>query len=275
MKKLAVLVGLLIGLFSCVPDEPVRVMSFNIRYATPSDSLNYWEYRKDLVVSLLQTQASDFVGIQEALPGQIDYLSRELEGYEFIWRTREINPEEGEAVPLLYLPRKWKLIQSETFWLSGTPDLPGSNTWNGACNRVATWGLFESLKTGKRLLVCNTHFDHISQEARLNGARLIKTRLKGLFPEDPIVFMGDLNGKPNNPAVTALTDEWMDPYPNFYPDDTLMGTFHGFTGNPVGRRIDYILVYRLDAVSHMEILRDHRDGFYPSDHFPVLLDFRL
>lgn len=259
-----------LGLASCgVKGPEVSVLSFNIRYATPADREDYWENRKDQVVDVINTYACDFVGIQEALPEQIKFLTDELISYSFIWRTREADPQQGEAVPLLYQFEKWELIDSETFWLSDTPEIPGSNSWNGACNRIATWGKFSSLQNGFELVVCNTHFDHISQEARQNGARLLVEKLKIAAPGMPVIFMGDLNGKPDNPAIRILTDYFYDPYPDFYPSDTVKGTFHGFTGNPEGQRIDYILCKKFKQVAGIEIVRDHLNERYPSDHFPV------
>ncbi|MEA1878142.1 MAG: endonuclease/exonuclease/phosphatase family protein [Bacteroidota bacterium] len=273
MRNCLIFLGFIISFSACSQQkQEVKLMSFNIRYANPADSLNYWENRKDQVIELIRNRDCDFVGIQEALPVQIGFLESNLSDYEFVWRTREADPTKGEAVPLLYLQEKWKLISSETFWLSDTPEVPGSNTWKAACNRVTTWGLFESVETGQQLIVCNTHFDHISQEARLKGAQLIRSRLGEKADRTPIVLLGDLNGKPDNPAVKELTSIWQDPYPEFYPDDTLSGTFHAFNGSPEGKRIDYVLVHGAKKISSIQIIRDNQRGFYPSDHFPVFAE---
>jgi len=273
MRNCLIFLGFIIGLSACAQQkQEVVVMSFNIRYANPADSLNYWENRKDQVVELIREKNCDFVGIQEALPVQVDFLKDDLSDYEFVWRSREADSTKGEAVPLIFLRNKWKLISSETFWLSDTPDVPGSNTWNAACTRISTWGLFESVETGKQLIVCNTHFDHISQEARLKGAQLIKRRFGEKADGTPTILLGDLNGKPDNPAVKELTSVWQDPYPEFYPGDSLNGTFHAFNGIPTGKRIDYILVNGVSKVNSIQIIRENRKGFYPSDHFPVLAE---
>ena len=271
MRRIAFLViTLIIGILSCSRSAvEVDVMTFNIRYATLRDSSNYWEFRKDQVVELIAQNKCDFVGLQEALPVQIEFLADTLDQYGFLWRTREINPKEGEAAPIIYLKDKWELLSSETFWLSDTPEIAGSNTWNAACNRVATWGLFRSVSSDQRVFVCNTHFDHVSQEARLKGAQLIIDRISEIAEKNPIVLLGDLNGKPDNPAIDLLCNKWYDPYPDFYPGDTINGTFHGFKGNPLGRRIDYILVDGQRSVSQIEIVRTNTGGAYPSDHFPV------
>ena len=265
---------LILGILSCSRSVvEVDVMTFNIRYSTLRDSANYWEFRKDQVINLIEEYDCDFVGIQEALPAQIEFLSENLEQYGILWRTREIDSSKGEAVPLIYLKSKWELLDSQTFWLSDTPEVPGSNTWNAACNRVATWGLFKSISGDQKILICNAHFDHVSQEARVNGAQLIIDRVTEIAEGNPIVLLGDLNGEPDNPAVDLLTRRWYDPYPDYHPGDTVNGTFHGFKGHPLGKRIDYILVNGQQSVEQIEIIRSNIDGAYPSDHFPVMASF--
>lgn len=265
----------LVLLAGCNEGSDVKVISFNIRYANPADGEDYWENRKQLVSDLIAAGSADFVGVQEALPEQVSWLAASLPMYTFIWRSREVSPMEGEAVPLLYLDSIWEMQWSETFWLSDFPEVAGSNTWNAACNRVTTWGLFMHRVNQKQLVVCNTHFDHISQEARLKGAELILSRLDSLAPGIPRIIMGDLNGTPDNPAVQVLTSRMQDPWSGFYPEDTVSGTFHGFKGNTMGKRIDYILLSSELSTSEVEIIHTHHNERYPSDHFPVMTRFRF
>ena len=279
MKNLAlfglyggILAGLLLFTSCTTPDEKVRVMSFNIRYANPGDGENFWDFRKEQVFSLIDRYDCDFVGIQEALPDQIRELEENLPDYNWIWRTREADPEKGEAVPLAYNASKWEAVWTESFWLSDTPDVPGSNTWESACTRISTWGLFKSLSTDKKILVCNTHFDHISQKARLNGARLILEKIEGLNDNIPVILLGDLNAKPDNPAILVLTELLDDLYPLLNAQDSTSGTFHGFKGSTRGKRIDYVMVRANYDINQIEIIRDNENGLYPSDHFPVLSD---
>lgn len=250
-------------------------MTFNIRYATERDSSDFWGFRKEQVVDLITSKNCDFVGIQEALPEQIAYLQDHLPQYGLTYRTREIDSTSGEAVPLLYLKSKWQADHLETYWLSSTPDIPGSNTWNAACNRVSTAGLFTASSGKHQIRVVNTHFDHVSQEARENGAKLILQRAELGDGKVPFVLLGDLNGKPDNTAIQVLTEELLDPYPLIFPADTSSGTFHGFKGNTSGRRIDYVLLHGVGEVLRYEILHDNIDGHYPSDHFPVLCEFKF
>ena len=42
--------------------EPVNVMSFNIRYDNPEDSLDNWRYRKDRVANAIHFYDVDILG---------------------------------------------------------------------------------------------------------------------------------------------------------------------------------------------------------------------
>ena len=53
------------------------------------------------------------------------------------------------------------------------------------------------------------------------------------------------------------------------PDEELVGTIHGFSGDVYGAKIDYVLVQPIAQVLDASIIHDEVDGSYPSDHFPV------
>jgi endonuclease/exonuclease/phosphatase family metal-dependent hydrolase len=275
MIRLFLLFGLMGFIVACEAPEELKVMTFNIRYANPNDGDDYWEKRKEQVVDLIDLVGADFVGFQEVLPEQYAFLTEQLDQYSWIYRSREVNPGKGEAVPLAYNHNNWDCIWSETFWLSDTPEIPGSNTWEAACNRVTSWGLFCHIRSADTLLVCNTHFDHISQKARKNSALLILEKLAASGLDYPFILLGDLNGGPANEAVQILLERLDDPFPLFHEDQSQAGTYNGFKGLRDGKRIDYILSNGLiDAIS-IEIRHDEEAGRYPSDHFPVVATYSL
>jgi len=237
------------------------------------DGPNQWDNRKQQVVDLIDEYDLNFIGLQEVLPMQFDYLRRELNQFSWIYRTRETDPSLGEGTPIGYLTSEWDTVWTETFWLSATPEIPGSNTWQAACNRVATWALFTHMHSGDSILVCNTHYDHIAQEAREKSSLLIMSKLEDSGLDCPFILMGDLNAAPNNPSVLTLTDKLYDPYLDFHASDSVHGTFNGFKGIQKGNRIDYIFFQGISEVGALDIVRDHVNGQYPSDHFPIFSEF--
>jgi endonuclease/exonuclease/phosphatase family metal-dependent hydrolase len=282
-----------------VAAEPLRLkaITFNIRYDTSGDNENRWAARREWVADLIRRSGSDFVGIQEALPNQIAELVRLLPEYQSLALSREADPKGGEATPIFYRAQRWTMDpeQHGTFWLSDTPDQPGSITWKNACPRIVTWARFVDKASGRSIHVYNTHFDHRSEEARQKSAAMLMERVAQLPANEPVLITGDLNsgedgiaiqilsGK-KQPSSLALLDTFRAVHADITPDDA--GTFHGFKGVPSERKIDFIFVRPEAKVLAAEILREHYLNFetqersdaiireyhgerYPSDHFPV------
>src|SRR5262245_19804333 len=76
--------------------DPIRVMTFNIRYGTANDGENHWEKRKEFLVETIQEFKPDLLGIQETLGFQRDYLPEKLPGYGVLGVGREDGQEKGE-----------------------------------------------------------------------------------------------------------------------------------------------------------------------------------
>ena len=152
----------------------LRVMTYNIRYDNPDDAPNNWDNRKAKVANLIQFYQPAFLGTQEALFHQLNYLDKQLPDYHWIGQGRTDGKKEGEFSALLYNSRKVELIaQSDsTIWLSETPEKP-SKSWDAALPRILTWGKFTVKETGQPIYAFNTHFDHIGEKARQESAKII------------------------------------------------------------------------------------------------------
>ncbi len=151
-------------------DSLVRVVSYNIRYNNPGDGEHAWPLRADRVANLLRFYNPDLFGLQEALQGQIDDLVARLPQYAWFGVGRDDGRSAGEGTPIFYRRDRFTLLDQGTFWLSETPEVPGSKSWDAAITRIATWGRFVDRTTGTRFLYLNTHFDHIGQTARERSA---------------------------------------------------------------------------------------------------------
>lgn len=257
--------------FSCTgQQDPVKVLSYNIRFASIDGSETDWNRRKDGIVSMLGDY--DFIGLQEVMPLQQDFIMEHYQDvYGEIYRTREADPLSGEGVPLLYDKSKWDLVHSGTFWLSDTPWIEGSNTWNSACIRVTSYGIFARKNHSDTLLVMNTHFDHVSQEARMKSIRLIAETIKK-YPLYPLILMGDFNVTDDNPVYSFVTDSiglrdaWTGSGQTTGPESN---TFHGWKNTEGTGRIDYI--FSGPGLNPMKsfVNKKKYGNIFPSDHFPV------
>ncbi|MEM8489030.1 MAG: endonuclease/exonuclease/phosphatase family protein [Bacteroidota bacterium] len=257
---------------------PFRVMSFNIRYNNPGDEEHAWPHRVDRVASTILFNNTDIVGVQEALKEQLDDLSAKLPGYTWVGVGRDDGAEAGEYTAIFYKEDRFSLLANDTFWLSKTPEVPGSKDWDAALTRIATWGHFEDTMTGSSLYVFNTHFDHRGAEARTQSAGLIASRATEIAGDAPLVVTGDFNFTPAADGYAALTEKLSDAFhttkePHHGPASTI---YRGFevTHEP-GRRIDYIFTNDVLTVRQHAILSDNWDGAFASDHLAVLATLAL
>lgn len=259
--------------------EPLRVMSFNIRFGTANDGEDSWPNRKALLFDVIKTDAPDYIGVQEAIEFQLSEITTAIPDYASLGVGRDDGAKRGEYSAILYRKSRLSPVKSGTFWLSDTPDVPGSKSWGNNITRVCTWADFEDLaqkKSGEppfRFRAYNTHWDHESQPARLNSGRLLARRIADEAGADiPVIVTGDFNSGEKNPAFLELLGGpagLFDSFRRLHPDAAGVGTFHGFKGGADREKIDAILLSRHWRPLSAEIIRTSRAGRFPSDHYPV------
>jgi endonuclease/exonuclease/phosphatase family metal-dependent hydrolase len=267
------------------------VMTFNVRYGSADDGQNNWANRKELACDVLRRHAPDIVGLQEALRFQIDDIRAALPQYAEIGGGRDDGKTKGEYSAILYRKDRLDVSDSGTFWLSDTPEVPGSITWGNACTRICTWARFVRKDTGEAFYHFNTHMDHISQFSRDKSAILLAQRIRDRAHPDPVFLTGDFNAGERNPVVQYFKGQkelkaannglaanpvrLVDTFRVLHPDANEVGTFHSFNGERTREKIDYIFAQPGVKVLRTEILYDNQDSRYPSDHFPVLAVLEL
>ena len=247
--------------------DHIELMTFNIRYANPGDGANVWEARRELVTGIVRGERPDIVGFQEALMEQINDLGAGLPGYNWAGVGRDDGGQEGEFSPIFFNTDKLRYLSGGTFWFSQTPEVPGSVSYGNTIPRICTWGQFQTIhgETPRVFFVANVHLDHQSAQSRLMSVRQLA---KKLDTEDHTWFViGDFNCTPDSEPVAVLREMG---FTDAVDEDTDVGTFHGFTGESDGRRIDLILMPERCEAVETEVIRIHGDeGVWPSDHYPV------
>ena len=275
-KGIFLLLPVLSGLvFSCNhKQEEIRVMTFNIRLDTPADSMNSWKYRRENAARMIRFYDVDLLGTQEVLHNQLQDLLNLLPEYGYIGAGRKDGKTEGEYSALFFRKCRFDLLKTGNFWLSQTPEVPGSMGWDAACERMVTWGIFKDRANGKKFAAFNTHFDHMGKVARLNSALLLKDRISQIAGNMPVILTGDFNDTEGSEPIQKLLEggklkdtrrsaalvygpEW---------------TFHGFGQVPLPERerIDFIFVSPSAEVNACASLAEVCDTLYLSDHNPVL-----
>ncbi|MEO8237480.1 MAG: endonuclease/exonuclease/phosphatase family protein [Flavobacterium sp.] len=279
MKKIKTIVSVLILLFvsNSFYSQNLKVMSYNIRLDIASDGENAWPNRKDFFTSQIQFYSPDIFGVQEATPNQVVDIASALPDYNKFGIARE-GEGKGEACTVYYKKNRFEIEQSNTFWLSETPNII-SKGWDAACNRICTYGLFKDLKTKKLFWVFNTHLDHIGNEARIKGVQLILAKIKEVNTKNyPAFLIGDFNSEPDTQQIIEIK-KVMDDTRDVSKEKPFgpSGTFNDFKHNePVTLLIDYIFISKNSGLTVQKhaILSDSKDLKYPSDHLPVYIEIK-
>jgi len=268
---------LIVGCSSPVSEEPddagehIRVMTFNIRWASPNDGANSWERRSDWVAALIDTSEAEIVGLQEVVYRQLVDIMAVQTRFDWIGVGRDDGLRGGEFSPILFDSTRFALISWDTQWLSATPDEVGSVGWDAALPRVATRATFRDKTTGREVRVINTHFDHRGVQARLESARLIRD-----WSSSFDIALGDFNVEPESAPYKAIVQgDWQDAglSPPTMPDES--GTFRTFDpASETSVRIDFIFHQPNWQVLTYDVLDPIVNGAYPSDHLPVVADLK-
>jgi endonuclease/exonuclease/phosphatase family metal-dependent hydrolase len=265
----------------------VDVMTFNVRYGTADDGPNRWELRREHLFDLIRERSPDVLGVQEAHGFQIEEIMARVPGYRLLGRKRE-GPHGEEHSSILYKPERFQVDGWGTFWLSDTPEKP-SATWGNSTYRTCTWARFVDVQTGSGFYIYNTHLtgERNEREAQWKSTLLIIEHMADRKHPDPVVFTGDLNAPEDHQVIDYIKGggrsagapaiRFVDSFRELHPDATEVRTRTNFQiGNTRGsKKVDYVFVEPGVKVLEAEIVRDSRDGRYPSDHFPVTAKLRL
>jgi endonuclease/exonuclease/phosphatase family metal-dependent hydrolase len=249
----------------------MRVMTFNLRFANPLDGPNYWDHRKELVVETIFAVNPDLVGTQEGTVPQLEYLTNHLTGFLPLVAHRQVDPT--CQYPTIFYRQGFQVKDSGEFWLSETPAVHRSKSWDSAFPRMATYSLFREAGRDLWFYFVDTHLDHISPLARFHGARLIREFF--LEKNEPLILAGDFNEPPDAPVFQELTGpgrSLVDTWRALHPEGPEPPTQHNFDGHPRGHRIDWILISAPFQVTKAEIVGYNHSGRYPSDHFPYIAE---
>ncbi|MDY7089540.1 MAG: endonuclease/exonuclease/phosphatase family protein [Actinomycetota bacterium] len=253
----------------------LHVMTYNLRWGGFAQP-NSWEQRRPVMRTLLTTERPDLIGTQEGLIVQLRDIEADLGGgYAFVG-TGRLGGELGEFMAVFYRRDRLTPQTSGDFWLSDTPEDPGSETWGGFAVRMVTWVRFLDRATGKRFYAVNTHLDNASEHARRRAAELIRERLPALSPPLPIVLTGDFNTPAGSFVHERLTGFLQDTWVTAARRGPSYATFHGYQPlEPDGPRIDWVLTTPGVVASAALTNTYQRGGQFPSDHLPVQVRLTL
>lgn len=262
----------------------VKVGHYNLRveHGDRKDPVNVWSLRKPRLFESIHNIDFDIVGVTEVTsPPMIEDIEKEFsEKYEMLYfapspRTDLCEEDTG----IYYKKSMFELVNRGHFWIGEDNEhYCESGYWAG--KPYANGGLWCILKhkdTGRDIFIlcshpCNT--DDGMDTYAYQYARLEKKFNPNKLPS---FFVGDLNTVPSSLASMTYRYTWNDPFMVLDntqvkgPESTLNN--YAYVNGVPDRRLDY--VYYKGKVEPLLYTCDNSlyDGCFPSDHFPVYVNF--
>jgi len=292
------------------PDS-LKIVTANLRETKDEDykTGNGWTQRREICRDVLLAQQAQIFCFQECRLAQLAYFKKPFPDFEWfgLSNLRPKGKQEEPSNAIFYSTKRFRRLDAGGFWFSETPTVRSSRAWDTAAPRFVNYVRLHDRQTKRELLVWNTHLDYHSRLARENSALLL-AKAAQKFPADlPQILTGDMNARgtpmrfrriiengqvvrtepienppPRSRAIqNLLGGGWIDSYTEIHGEGEPGLTAHQFRGEEFARteqgqarsKIDYIFrrgpLRTLDA----EIIRDHRNGRYPSDHYFVSAEF--
>lgn len=260
-----------------------KVLTCNIRVALPEDDEKGlgWNTRRQVCVQLIKDQQPDIIGFQEVLKEQAAYLQQQMPKYVlfgFDGPEMDARPTGYHGIaknPIMWLKQRYELLAGGTYWLSETPLVAGSMSWNTARARHVNWVRLREIKTGKEFRVVNLHLDHKSHEAKIQQAKLMATECSQYQPAFPQILTGDFNSRAGSDVFERVkTAGFVDSYAALHGETDPGVTAHGFEPIDSPRlagkgKIDFIFCKGNCKPLTAGIIKDKPKGIFPSDHFFV------
>ncbi|MDR3314090.1 MAG: endonuclease/exonuclease/phosphatase family protein [Oscillospiraceae bacterium] len=257
----------------------ITAASVNLRVDNEWDGENAFANRRGWVAQQLRALGADIYGFQEAKLHMRAFLEDALPEYAFLGCGRDVDCG-GEHTPVAYKKDAFSLLELRNFWLSLTPDVPGSRYGadQSSCPRICTVARLLHKASGRSLLFYNTHLDHVGAVAQLLGAAQIRQALSRDLPaaHAPMtaIITGDFNVTPESDCIRLMTQDLLTG-DVVLQDATagLSGTYHGF-GSVEPSKIDYIFTNAPFAGSRV-LGGKSPEGLWFSDHEMVASEIEL
>lgn len=250
----------------------MKIMTFNLLCAGEGELS--WKNRISSVVSLINAEKPDSLGVQEAHKGWIDALSAGLPDYDYVGVGRDDGKTKGEYSAVFYRKDRLEVAESDTFWISETPLKP-SKGWDSACIRICTWAKLREKASGKIYVHMNTHLDHVGRIAQVNGARMICEKAAS-FGGMPVVCTGDFNVYQGSDCYECMVSDNMGDSKLLAAETEDCYTFHGFNPEKINEIIDFVFVDRATVkVQKYKVLNKKIDSKFYSDHNAVYAEVEI
>ena len=264
-----------------------RVLTCNVRVALDEDEAKGvgWSARKDICLKVISSKKPDIICLQEVLKVQADDFRKHFSSFQlfgFDGPEMDANPTGYHGIaknPILFSKDRYELLTGGTYWLSETPLVAGSKSWETARARHANWVRLRDKKSGKELRIVNLHLDHVSGEAKIQQAKMVVDESAQYQSDFIQILTGDFNTRFDSKVFESVRNGgWKESYETIHGQKEAGHTGHEFQGTNYDKasskgRIDYIWYRGNIKPEAASIIKDSVNGKFPSDHFFLQADF--
>jgi endonuclease/exonuclease/phosphatase family metal-dependent hydrolase len=257
------------------------VMTYNLK-----NGWNFiqWEQRRDRLAEVIHAERPLLLGTQEGFSFQLRDLRDRLPGYDFVGDGR-FSDLTDEHVAIFYDTGRVTIVDSGTFWLAATHDLPGSKVEGEDLPRIATWVRCRIEGHDRELVMVNTHLTYQDIGLVVQTASLVEGIDRIAGRETDVILTGDFNQPRFTPTWQTVTAAgFVDAVdvaatvegPRFTFPDWRTWSDEEIAAVTADRRIDWIMYRPADGQpvptgTHLRVVNTHTEPDPPSDHFPVVL----
>ncbi|MBI4994743.1 endonuclease/exonuclease/phosphatase family protein [Candidatus Peregrinibacteria bacterium] len=247
-------------------------MSYNIRrYGDEDFPEHHWDQRKTYVRDLICKHLPDILCTQEDHPVQLDFILEKLPHYaRYGFYNEDMNGSvHGEENAIIFNTKKFTLLEKGHFWLTDTPQVPSKLPSQSRHFRTATYIKLQTTD-GQKIFVCNTHFDHFSQDVQKEEAKILANYLETIKKNNHYIMCGDLNvNEDASPHIAQLATCFV----RIHPKTDQETTYQSWIEMGGERCTDFIFS---DLSVHSTLI--DRSGYkmtnetmtFASDHFPIV-----
>ena len=259
------------------PAQEVKVISMNL----DANADTATERAKRMLPMLLEFEP-DSIGVQEARGPWISMLKHFLtkDGtYARIGVDAGGQPDATQgyfATYIFYRADKYTVIDSGTFWMSRTPDVPSIYDSTVDCNRTCTWAVLEDKTTGFRYVHMNTHLDWMNMQVNLVQVSMIREQIERFEAMGyPVFATGDYNCDEGTASYEEMLKSDITADSKHVAEKTMdLGTYPDYGRYDVTKTkpIDYVFVTKAHMTVHeYKVIDEKPGGEYVSDHNGLLV----
>lgn len=249
----------------------MKAMTYNVKTLTYKDRGNKsWWKRKERILNTIKESMAEIICLQEVKPPiQSCFFKRRLKGFKSTFESAygNLNPF-MDGLMILWDKSRFKMINHGKIPVA---DEKG-NYFDARVKRIIQWVQLEDIKLKEEITVMNIHMDHRGEVSKEKEVEMIK---KILSIKNRALIMGDFNITEEHHLYKKMTEMANDANKTaLLKFNSEFGTANMFTleAPPKENRIDFVFVTKNEIVKEIETILNASAGFFPSDHFPILIE---